>query len=166
MCSFCVDVVYMLCICCVVLLCNDVFHWLCRCLNVDYMLCRYSADVVYYCCVYVVQYQLCICCVVLDVWYLCVVVYLVGAHGHGDVLLGDLVVSDVPDVVPGQFEDVSRDVLQHSHHVDGHLVVDLITKDLLAKHHGKAVRHSVFVINDEDEDEGVGAGAGEGLVQV
>lgn len=44
--------------------------------------------------------------------------HLVCTHGHGDVLLGDLVVADVPHVVPRQFQDVSRDVLQHGHHVD------------------------------------------------
>ena len=47
----------------------------------------------------------------------CVCVYLVSTHGHSDVLLGDLEVSNVFDVVSCQFQDVCRDVLQHSNHV-------------------------------------------------
>lgn len=59
--------------------------------------------------------------------------HLVRTHGHGDVLLGDLVVADVPHVVPRQLQDVGWDVLQHGHHVDWHLVVDLVTQHLLGE---------------------------------
>lgn len=61
-------------------------------------------------------------------------VYLVSTHGHGYILLGDLIVSDVPHVVSCQLQDVGRDVLQHGHHVDRHLVVHLVTKHLLTAH--------------------------------
>lgn len=56
---------------------------------------------------------------------------LVGTHGHGDILLGDLIVSNVPHVISCQLQDVRRDVLQDGDHVHGHLVVDLIAQHLL-----------------------------------
>lgn len=58
---------------------------------------------------------------------------LVGTHGHGDILLGDLIVSNVPHVISRQLQDVRRDVLQDGDHVHGHLVVDLVAQHLLKR---------------------------------
>lgn len=65
---------------------------------------------------------------------------LVGTHGHGDILLGDLIVSNVPHVISCQLQDVRRDVLQHGDHVHGHLVVDLIAQHLLKHSSGEHTR--------------------------
>ncbi len=68
--------------------------------------------------------------------------HLIGTHGHSDVLLRDLVVPDVPHIVPGQLQYISRDVLQHRHDVHRHLMIDLITQNLLQERERETSGHT------------------------
>ncbi|TNN65590.1 hypothetical protein EYF80_024119 [Liparis tanakae] len=57
--------------------------------------------------------------------------HLVCTHGHLDVLLADFIVPNVADVVARQFQYVCRYVFEHSHDVQGHVVVHFIAQHLL-----------------------------------